>query len=219
MIGKQDHSVSQGASKTPVRWKRLLGACALLSALSVAGRASIIDPQMGMVPGGDSTPFNGTATLSPDSSGGGFTDYFNNTGQNITSLTFVALDITPAEFGSVTFQCNGASDPTVPNPFFLFCSINYFSSDDLLEFIFSGTNPGPGGLDLGIAPGSNFAITFNNSYSLTVDSGGWGSIGNPSFTAMDTQTSLPEPGSALDVGAALIAGVSLLSLRRRLKKS
>ncbi len=218
MIGRQG-PVSRGASKTSVRWKRLLAACALLSALSVAGRASIIDPQMGMEGYGDSTPFNGTATLGPDASGGGFIAYFNNTGQNITSLTFIADNITPAEFAGATFTCNGASDPIVPNPFFLFCSIDYFSSDDLLEFIFSGTLPGPGGLDLGIPPGSNFAISFNTNYSLTVDGGGWGSVGNPSFTATDTQTSLPEPGSAPVVGAALLAGVSLLSLRRRLKKS
>jgi hypothetical protein len=192
----------------------------LLSALSVVGRASIIDPQIGMSDPSCSTPcpFNGTATLGPDSFGGGYTDYFNNTGQNITSLTFTT-NITPDQFASVTFACNGASDPTVPNPFFLFCSINYFKSDDLLEFIFFGTLPGPGGPDLGIPPGSNFAITFNNNYSLTLDGGGWGSVGDPSFSATDTQTSAPEPGSALVVGVTLIAGVSLLSLRRRLKKS
>lgn len=216
---KKRGNVSRAGSPTTVRWNRLLAACAFLSSLSMVGRAGIIDPQMGVDNSNDSTAFTAGITLGPDSSGGGYTDYFNNTGFLITSITFTTNEVTQTQFDDTSFSCNQASDPTVPNPFFLFCLVNYVSGTGL-EFIFHGTLPGPGGPDLGIPPGGNFAITFNDNYSLTVDSGGWGSLGDPTFTATNVQidpASSPEPRSALLVGVTLIAGVSLLSLRRRLK--
>ena len=168
---------------------------------------------------GDSTPFNGTAHSWPRCFRRRLYRLLQQHRLPHHQHHLYRRRITQTQFDDTSFSCNRASDPTVPNPFFLFCPVDYVSGTGL-EFIFHGTLPGPGGPDLGIPPGGNFAITFNDNYSLTVDSGGWGSVGNPTFTATNVQidpASSPEPRSALLVGVTLIAGVSLLSLRRRLK--
>jgi hypothetical protein len=218
----------------------MLGVCVLLSAGTVSSHASVIDPQMGMEAAGDPNPFNGGVTLTPDANGGGAFEYFNNTGATITQLIFtatIAADLGTANNPPVPdFTCNNAQDPTVPNPFFLFCAVNYSPSDGLLEYIFSGTNPGTGGLDEGIpplAPGCDndpnapgppnctqgtFAISLNFNYSLVTDAGGWdtGPLSDPTFTAIEVQTDAPspEPGSALLVMSALIGGITVLRLHR-----
>ncbi len=190
---------------------------------------------MGVESAGDPLAFNGGVAFQPDASGGGVFQYYNNTGMTIISLTFTAAitpNLTPSELP--TFSCNTASDPTVPNPYFLFCSTQYFANNGDLEFTFSGTNPGTGGLDEGIPPvlstcvydnmntppspsctTGTFAISLNFNYSLTVDGGGWdsGGLTDPVFTATDVITAAPEPASVLFVGLALIAGVFVAGLR------
>ncbi len=208
--------MSQDAQAS-VRLNRWLALCALLGALSGTGRASIIDPQMGVTEAGDSTEFTNGIVFGPDSFGGGATEYYNGTGGIITSLTFsTEIFLTPDQLASLA--CNSSQDPTSPNPFFLNCVIDYFAGQGqnpgLLEFLFYGTNSGTGGTDEGIPPLANFDITFNYNYSLTVDSGGWGALGNPTFTATDVGLDpSPEPRSAELVGVALIAGGALLALR------
>ena len=215
--------------------------CALLGGLSAAARASIIDPQMGVEPAGDPDPFNGGVTFQPDAAGGGVFEYYNNTGSTIISLTFTTTltGLTPQQQDDLlaSLSCNQANDPTAPNPFFLFCSVNFFVNNGTLEFLFDGTNPGTGGLDEGIPPvlpgcvyehdvppspgctQGTFSISLNNDYSLTVDGGGWESLGNPEFTAsvQTTAADAPEPAPALIVGLALLGGV-FLAWRRRTRR-
>jgi len=193
---------------------------------------------MGVESAGDPMAFNGGVAFQPDAAGGGVFQYFNNTGMTIISLTFTAgigAGLTPAELP--TFSCNTASDPTAPNPYFLFCSAQYFASNGDLEFQFSGTNPGTGGLDEGIPPvlstcvydnmntpptpgctTGTFSISLNNGYSLNQDGGGWdtGILSDPVFTVTDVITApaaAPEPASGLFVGLALVAGVFLAGRR------
>ena len=212
--------MSRGAFIASVWLKRWLASWVLLAALPLGGRASTItDPQMGMEPGGDSNPFNGGTAFTPDANGGGVFYYFNNTGGTILSLTFstsieagLGTDDNPA---LPSFTCNNASDPTAPNPFFLFCAVNYFVNDGELDFVFFGTNFGTGGVDQGIAPLENFAISLNNGYSLTVDQGGWdiSPLSDPTFTATNVQTDAPEPAPAILAGFALMFGLCWSSRR------
>jgi hypothetical protein len=215
---EERYPVLRGNSNAAVLWKRWALVWALAGALSGVARASTInDPQMGMEPEGDSNPFQQNSTVTPDGNGGGFTDFFNNTGSTILSVTFSAMigaGLTGDELPP--FSCNEATDPTVPNPFFLFCSVNYFQNNGTLEFVFFGTEPGSGGPDEGIAPLENFAISFNNNYSLTVDQGGWNVLNDPTFTATSVQTDpSPEPASAWLAGLALTAGLCWSLVRRR----
>jgi hypothetical protein len=219
--------VSTGASKIPVRWKRLLAACALLSALAVAGRAGVVDPQVGMENAGDCSLFTSGVTFTPDpTNGGGTFDYCNATGGTITSLTFTTnigaeLDPTPStgpnlpsENPEPDISCNNAMTAIYPNPFFLFCGVSYISGSGELIFNFNGTNS----TYQGIPADGSFIITLNTGFNPDGNSGGWLSYGDPSFTASNVQidpASTPEPDSALFVGIALLAGMSLLSLRRR----
>jgi hypothetical protein len=249
--------VLRGKSTISVRWKSLLGVCALVSALSVAGHANpITDPLVGMEPGGDAAPFGGGGvTFTPDpTTGGNDFSYYNDTGQIIvglnfsttilSGLTFTAssnIDITPDMLsgpgitGSVPLSCNDSGTTGSPNPFFVFCSINYFP-DGLLTFNFSGTNSSEPGIapllstctpsaDLSPdAPGCNgvgfFQITLNTGFSTSGDTGGWVALDSPTFDTSSVQTEdvAPEPAPVVLVGATLFAG-AVLSMRRRRKKA
>lgn len=212
------YHVLRGKWKTSARGKQLLGVCALVCTLAAVGSANTIqkDPQMGMEAGGDPLAFLGGTQFTPDENGGGVFQYFNDTGGTILSVTFVAniganvTDLPP-------FSCNNASDPTAPNPFFLFCSINYFANNGNLQFIFFGTNPGTGGPDEGIPALGNFDITLNDGFSLTVDQGGWNQLNDPTFTATNVNVDpSPEPAPAFLVGLALLFGAGwwLRNVRR-----
>jgi len=210
------------------RYRPLVGVWVSIVALAAAGQANTIDPQMGMTDAGDSNAFYSGVMFGPDSNGGGVISFYNATGATIVSVTFATtLDINPNL--QPTFSCNNANNPLLPNPFFLNCSADYDPTTEYLQFQFYGTgqsgdgsnlfyggSPQTLGPDDGIPPGLQFVITFNYNFSLNVDSGGWGAVGNPTFTAIDVETDpSPEPSPALLAGAALIAGAGLLLLRSR----
>jgi len=220
-------------------WRRALVVCALACVLPILAGAKTIDPQMGVEPAGDPDPFTGGVQFSPDAAGGGVQEFYNATGQTITSLTFTTFltgTYTPQQQADLlaSLSCNQADDPNVPNPFFLFCSTQFFAGNDLLEFKFFGTNPGTG-IDTGIpvplpgcvyfhdvppSPGctqGTFSISLNFGFSLTQDGGGWNTLNNPTFTASSVglaPASAPEPASALFVGVALAVG-AVVSVRRK----
>src|SRR5215467_6063909 len=113
---------------------------AVLAALASAAWGSTIrDPAMGLDDGSLSSPISG-ATFTPVNGGGVF-DFFNDTGQLITLLTFetaVLPGLTPGQ--GAAFVCNDAATPDHPNPFFLSCSITYNPSSGLMDISFFGTD-------------------------------------------------------------------------------
>ena len=168
--------------------------CALFCFFCLAGRASVLnDPAMGMSDDSSSNPFTNGTTLTPGSGGGGIFPFYNPTGMTIVQMQFTVQLLPDLDTGTVDgdFSCNNGSTPGAPNPFFLFCSVNYAPSDGILLITFSGTNSS----DPGIAPllptcdndpnspdsttpvdctsQGHFLITLNDDFTNSGDSGGW----------------------------------------------
>ena len=218
---------------------------ALSAFCGVAAADSFTDPAMGMDAGSFSTALSTFTSFTPDqTNGGGFLDLFNDTGELITSITFettIKTGLTGINVDTIsrTFPCNGATNLTLPNPFFLNCDVTYDSTSGHLDFKFVGVNPPGGGPDEGIPPlppgctalnadsdpsctgQGHFAIIFNDGFATTGDSGGWLGTdtdlfnGPPVFSvaAVTTEQVTPEPASLLLAGAGLLA---LAVGRRRL---
>jgi hypothetical protein len=222
-----------------VQSKRWLSICVILGALTATGRAGIIDPQMAVESAGDPLPFNGGVAFSPNpTDGGGVFQYFNNTGSTIIAITFgafVAKDLGTAGNPALPpLSCNMGDDTTAPNPFFTTCMPTYDPTSGELDFQFFGLSDPDNGVDKGIPPiipgctyqdntppspgctQGTFSVTLNFNFSLDGDSGGWGTLGDPTFTATSVQTdaSTPEPWSGLLVGSGLIAGALFVAFRR-----
>ena len=75
--------------------------------------------------------------------GGGVLAYYNPTTQFIISLTFQTTILTGLSQDTIasSFNCNDATNPTLPNPFFLNCSIGYVADNGRLTIDFFGVNP------------------------------------------------------------------------------
>src|SRR5262249_42347383 len=156
---------------------------AVVAALASASWASTVtDPAMGLDDGSLSSPITG-ASFTPVNGGGVF-DFFNDTGQIITLLTFettVLPGLTPGQLA--LFVCNDANTPGHPNPFFLNCSIAYNGLNGLMDISFFGTDSQhPGilpvdtscsiGVQVQTCPG-HFFVTLNDGFTLDGASGGW----------------------------------------------
>lgn len=213
-----------------------------------AGRAGVIpDPQMGMEPSSASMPFNLPLTaITPGSGGGGVFDYYNATGLTITFVQFSVQLLPNLDAATVdsAFSCNeyDPTDPSISNPFFLFCGVGYTPDTGQLLITFSGTNAEAPGI-LPLLPGcsstpdgppadctsqGHFILTLNDGYATSGDSGGWtsstaagaalfGTGVTPSITLMDIETAYtPEPATALSLCAGLLAAAGLgYKVRRR----
>jgi hypothetical protein len=222
-----------------MQFKRGLLVCVLLGALTVTSRASVIDPQMAVESAGDPNPFNGGTFFSPDpTDGGGVFQFYNNTGSTIIAITFGAFVTTGLGTDSnpalPPLSCNMGDDVTAPNPFFTSCMPSYDPTSGELDFKFFGLSDPQSGIDKGIPPiipgctydnantppsdnnctQGTFSVSLNFNFSLEGDSGGWGTLGDPTFTATSVQTSSPEPGPGFLVGVALLAGAMLVAFRR-----
>jgi hypothetical protein len=222
----------------PIQFKRGLSICVLLGALTMTSRAGIIDPQMAVESAGDPLPFNGGVAFGADADGGGVFQYYNNTGATIIAITFGAFVATglgtPDNPALPPLACNSGDDVTAPNPFFTSCMPTYDPTTGELDFQFFGLSSPEGGTDKGIPPilpgctylpdtppsegctVGTFSVSLNFNFSLSGDSGGWGTLGDPTFTATSVQTnaSTPEPGPGFMVGIALMAGALLVAFRR-----
>jgi hypothetical protein len=219
-----------------MRPTKLLVLSALVMAYSGSASAgTITDPAMGMDAGSFSTALSLFTGFTPSqTTGGGFLDLFNDTGEVITSITF-QVTVKPGLVDLIDreFICNGAGD-SLPNPFFLTCALAYDNSTGQLDFVFSGVSPA--GPDQGIpplAPGctsanadtdpcagqGHFALIFNNGFSLTGDTGGWIASEDSPFNAppvitLADLTTVPEPGT-LPMAFTALLSLSVIAARRR----
>ena len=123
--------------------RRLLAGMGLLavgSSLTFAG--PIRDPLMGIDAGSFSQAITPGTNFSANNGGGVFA-YYNPTTQFIISLTFQTTILTGLSQDTIasSFNCNDATNPTLPNPFFLNCSIGYVADNGRLTIDFFGVNP------------------------------------------------------------------------------
>jgi hypothetical protein len=202
--------------------KRLVVTCGILAWLAASAWAGTIqDPAAWIDPGGGSPPFNGSAPLDP---GAGIIDFYNNTGNLITSITLsttLNTSLSPADISQ--FNCGSY--------FFLDCVITYDSgtgeftmdfsgvlSDDFSSLV--GSNLPDDGGDMGIPPLGHFVFDFFNDNGDSESGNGW--IDNPTLFPTDTPeldaTSAPEPGTSALLGAGLLA-LALISRRNYFSRS
>jgi hypothetical protein len=229
----------------------LLGLLLILTACDSSRASGITDPAMRVLDDDFSSAIGQGTVFAPNATGGGVFGFFNATGRIITELTF-ETNIAPNLTQNViiaAFVCNQGNF----NPFFEFCSVNYGKTGQL-DITFWGTNPLTGtegnsslaGQQKGVPsvlPGCNltpdipgctgvghFAVSLNDSFSLSATTGGWSfelnpelfNSGGPAFTVTEIETTfgalpganVPEPATILLMGSAL-AGLFLLSKRRR----
>ena len=212
--------------------KSLYAGGVVLLVLCGSASADIIppDPDMSMDAGSFSTPLSKFTGFTPSqTSGGGILDLFNDTGKLLTSFsltTFINTGLSNATIQS-DFGCS-----TGPNPFFKDCGITYDSITGELTISFFGVNPPDGdeqfsaetGEQEGIPtlkPGCNdrnadssycsgqghFAISFNDNFSFTGDSGGWDPTASPTLISRAPTFTLPtpEPTTILLLATVLVA--------------
>ena len=207
---------------------------AIVAALvSAAWGSTINDPAMGLDDGSLSSPITG-ASFAPINGGGVF-DFFNDTGQIITLLTFettVLPGLTPGQLA--LFVCNDANTPGHPNPFFLNCSITYTSSTGVMDISFFGTDAQhPGILPVDpacrdtiqtLCTAGHFFVTLNDGFSLDPTSnGGWNDPtlvgdGPVQFGVTDIVADNPEPAT-LWLAAGAIGFLGLLKRKRKTASS
>jgi hypothetical protein len=218
---------------------RLVAPFAVLLVFCGAASADILsDPDMSMDAGSFSTPLSQFVSFTPSQvTGGGILDLYNDTGHLLTSFglsTYIKTGLTSAELSE--FKCS-----TGPNPFFLNCGITYDPTTGELTISFFGVKPADGdelysaeiGEQEGIPPlkrgctdanadsrwcqgQGHFAISFNDSFSFTGDTGGWSPTASPDLfsTAPAFVLSAPEP-SALLLAATVLLALAGLTWRRR----
>jgi hypothetical protein len=216
---------------------RLQVLSAMLAAVcGVASAGTVTDPAMGMAAGSYSTGLSQFVSFTPNqTTGGGILDLNNDSGDVITGITFqtfIQEGLSLPEIDAA-FTCNSASDVTLPNPFFLTCTISYNLNNGQLDFAFSGDSGIPpmalgctdANADTPACTGQgHFAMTFNDGYLLTGDAGEWlGSDavlfkGPPVITISDV-TLQAAPGSVPEPSALLLAltglfGLAAISRRR-----
>ena len=196
--------------------KRLVATCGILLWLAASAWAGAIqDPAAWIDPGGGSPPFNGSASLDP---GLGTIDFFNNTGNVLTSISLSTTLNTSLSTADISqFHCGSV--------FFLNCVITYTSGTGAFTMDFSGVLPPSSfagsdlrddGGDMGIPPLGDFAFNFFNANGNPDSGNGWIDNTNlfPSNTPVlaATSTDAPEPGTSALLAAGLL---SLAWLSRR----
>lgn len=234
-------------------FEALLGLALIWTACDGSHASGITDPAMRVLDDDFSTAIGRGTVFAPNATGGGVFGFFNATGSIITELTFesnIAPNLTQ-DVIIAAFVCNQGNF----NPFFEFCSVNYGKTGQL-GIAFWGTNPLTGtegnsslaGQQKGVPsvlPGCNltpdipgctgvghFAVSLNDSFSLSATTGGWSfelnpelfNPGGPAFSVTEIETtfgalpsaaaSVPEPATVTLIGSALV-GFFVLRNRRR----
>jgi hypothetical protein len=216
---------------------KLLAAALLMFLCRPASADLFKDPDMSMDPGSFSTAISQFTGFTPNqTTGGGILDLFNDTGQTLTRFALTTFINTGLTLAPNTFVCS-----TGPSPFFLNCSITYDPSTGSLTTLWSGVNPpdnDPNDAEIGeqegippLLPGcdaqnadtpacagqGHFAISFNDEFSFTGNTGGWSPTVNPGLfsTAPTFQLVTPEPSGVVLIATALIAIAGIRRLRKR----
>lgn len=173
------------------RVSALLALAAL--AASPAWATTLTDPQI-IVNDPDCTVaadiFTLQFTFTTNSLGKGLFCFKNETGVNITTFQFIALEPPGTTFPN-DFVCGGNA--------FINCTFQQSGGNIIINFF------GLGGTFLGIPAGHEFTINLNS------DLGGW--VPDSTFTARANL--VPEPGTI----ALLLTGAGALGTRRRVRQS
>jgi hypothetical protein len=230
-----------------------------LSCATARANGIIHDPAMAVERGDFSIAILQGLNFVPAGGGGGVIGFYNASAVNITELMFevdIATNLDPTVIEQ-SFTCEQGN----ASPFFMNCSVQYVPSTGLLGISFWGTVPAaaPGtaippdelGLHMGIPPllsgcagtpedpgctdVGHFAITLNNNFALSGDTGGWNNTNSPglfnaggvTFVVADISTeygaeplelSTPEPATFALMGGALL-GLGWLAKRRMKKRA